>query len=306
MAFRQSLKFNLKWLTAAVLGVGLAGCASNTPEQTSFKVLSPAGAPALATLGLKEDAKTQIDYVEGQDVLVSELAKKDGEYDLIIAPVNVGVKIWSSAQAYQLDGIVTWGNLYMVGENTDWNNEENTIALFGENAVPGMVFDNLYPEVKARKEYYPSVAEASQALLAGKANSALLAQPVAAGTIAKGKENGKNLQIAADLQSEWQAAHDTKQKGYPQAALFVRKGVNASKAEEQIKSFIEKASDPAVLEKAIEETGAKTLGVPSAQLAAKTWPAQNIHFEKAADVESDLKAFLDVFGIQIPEGLIVK
>lgn len=271
-----------------------------------LKVLCPQGAPALATLGLEED-DADVEYVEGQDLLVSELSKKDSEYDMIVAPVNVGIKTWKEAETYELAGVLTWGNLYVVSKDEEWNASDKTIALFGEGAVPGLVFDAIYPDLQANAEYYPSVAEASTALLSGKADAALLAQPAAAGALNKGAENELDLSIVADLQSEWQSKEDTEKKGYPQAALFIKKGEEdkCAHAVEKMNAFIESA-DSAKVEEAVDLMTPETLGVPSAKLAAATWEAQNIHYEKAADVKDDLQKFLDVFGMQIPDGLIAE
>ena len=324
----MSFRHGLKWLAAAGLSLAMAGCSASNgsstettvssanPEESAvdqvetlagdkLSVLCPVGAPALASLGLA-DAGATVEYVDGQDLLVSELSKMDG-YDMIIAPVNVGIKTWKDAGAYQLDGILTWGNLYVVSPDENWNEAGKTIALFGEQAVPGMVFTNLYPECQANMEFYPSVSEASAALLAGKADSAMLAQPAAAGAIAKAGQDGKELSTVTDLQSEWQAAHETEQNGYPQAALFVKKDSADKYADqiEKLKTFIDSA-DEAKIEKAVDAYGAEQLGVPNAKLAASTWQAQNIHYVPAKECKDDLQKFLDVFSIQIPDGIIVE
>lgn len=323
----MSFRHGLKWLAAAGLSLAMAGCSASSATSESsvssanpaesgvdqaeelagdkLSVLCPTGAPALASLGLA-DAGAAVEYVDGQDLLVSELSKTDG-YDMIIAPVNVGIKTWKDAGAYQLDGILTWGNLYVVSPDENWNESGKTIALFGEQAVPGMVFTDLYPDCQANMEFYPSVSEASAALLSGKADSAMLAQPAAAGAVAKASQDGTTLSIVGDLQTAWQDAHESEQKGYPQAALFVKK----DKAEEYasqigaLKTYIENAT-PEKIEEAVDAYGAEQLGVPNAKLAASTWDAQNIHYVAAKDCKEDLQKFLDVFKIQIPEGIIVE
>lgn len=326
----MSVRNGLTWLAGSALALSaLAGC-SSAPAQTSqsaasstvssestasstaaandsdLRVLCPMGAPALASLGLAENG-ANIEYVEGQDLLVSELSKKDSEYDMIIAPVNLGVKTWSESQAYQLDGILTWGNLYIVSPNEDWNTPDTTLAAFGENAVPGMVFSNLYPDVAANVEYYPSVVEASTALLSGKASAAMLAQPAAAGAIAKAGANGTELSIAEDLQSVWSTSHETENNGYPQAALFIKNGAGDKYRQyvQQIEDYIN-AATPEKVEASVDAYSAERLGVPNAKIAGQTWAQQNIKYVKASEAQSDLQVFLDTFGITIPEGLIAE
>lgn len=320
----MSLYHRLKPALGGLLALGLAACSSPAPAASSseasstsskgsetalaepLKVLCPQGAPALATLGLEVD-DADVEYVEGQDLLVSELSKKEGDYDMIVAPINLGVKTWKEAEAYQLEGVLTWGNLYVVSADETWNAPDKKIALFGEGAVPGLVFDEVYPDLQATSEYYPSVAEASTALVSGKVDAALLAQPAAAGAVAKAKENGTELKVQADLQQRWQEKHETSQKGYPQAALFVKKdhAKDYQNAIDKMADYL-KTADESKIEEDVDLLTPDKLGVPNAKLAAKTWAQQNIHFEKAADVEEDITKFLDVFGMKLPEGLLVK
>lgn len=328
----MSFRNGLKWIAAAALGLSLAGCSTQTATSQSAassaassassassaasavveeniskpNVLCPAGAPALATLGLAGDG-AKMEYVEGQDMLVSELSKADSDYDLIVAPVNVGVKTWNEAGVYQLAGVLTWGNLYVVSADENWNEPGKTIGLFGEQAVPGMVFTNLYPECQAEQQYYPSVAEASAALLSGKVDAAMLAQPAAAGAINKGQESGLALNTVDDLQTEWSAVHESENNGYPQAALFVKKdkAKEYASAIEDLTSYINEA-DEAKVEASVNEFSPEQLGVPNAKIAASTWKQQNIHYVPASECEEDLAKFLDIFGITIPDGLIAQ
>lgn len=276
-------------------------------EETAEKVrvLAPQGAPALAVAGAENSDQAAVEYVAGQDVLVSELAKSDSEYDLIAAPINLGVKSWSEAENFELAGVLTWGNLYIVSSDETWNEEGKTLAAFGEGAVPGMVFVQLYPETNCEVVYYPSVAEASQALQAGKADAALLAQPAAFGAISSSKDSETPLAIQEDLQTLWQTEHETDEKGYPQAALFVKKGAEeeARPVIEEIQAFLESADDNTV-EAAVKKAGAENLGIPSEQAAIKTWPQQNIHYKDAVEAKGDIETFLAIFNMSLPTDMI--
>lgn len=66
------------------------------------------------------------------------------------------------------------------------SNPETEVALFGESAIPGMVYNAVEAaQVQAQPSWYPSVAEASQSLLSGQSQSALLAEPAASAAMAK-------------------------------------------------------------------------------------------------------------------------
>lgn len=305
--FIQSVRKIGKLLCSFALAAGLSACSSASDDGEFYKILCPTGAPALATLGAEDVENTTIDYVDGTDILMSELAKEDGDYDMIIAPINLGAKMYAQNQAYQLEAVLTWGNLYVVGEkDKEWEDPEAIMAVFGENAVPGLVFDEvLRAEVQSEIIVCNSVSEAQQAVLSGKADFALLAQPAAAATIAKGKEVGKDYKIIGNLQSMWQEKMKNRQTGYPQAGLFVKKNStkNLDAIETGIQAFDENA-DVASIEKAIDQVGAETLGVPSAQIATNTWEAQNIRYMRAADCKDYIEQFLSLFSIALPETLI--
>lgn len=305
----MSLKKIVKVFLAAALSIGLAACSSGENEEVKLepvKILCPTGAPGLSLLGALNNDLVTVDFVEGTDVLTAEMAKEDSEYDIIVAPTNLGAKIYTNSPNYNLDAVLTWGNLYLVGkEGVDLSTAN--IAAFGEGAVPGMVFKNVYDVDTMNVNWYNSVQEAQQALLTGQVDAALLAQPVAAATIAKGSEQGLNLSVVSDLQELWQTTNEMDIKGFPQASLFVKKDSEekVSYVLDGIKTFLNSVDDEAI-SSAIEAVGADKLGIPNAQLAVKTWKAQNINYVSGKDAKKDIEAFLKVFNMELPEGLIVE
>lgn len=298
----------MKKFLMVLLALGLMTACSapkevEAPEKDiiSYQVLSPKGAPALGIVramnGEREDEYTLVD---GADIVTTELAKEDSEYDIIVAPINVGAKLISSGKSnYKLASVLTWGNLYIVGSaNAD---ENSTIAAFGEAAVPGKVFSNIHSSLKMANEiiYYPSVTEAQAELLAGKVELALLAEPAVTATIAKAKSNGVELTVKYDLQQKWQEIYGD--YGYPQAAVFVKKSAYDENPE-SVTAYLENlqasiTDDMDAFASAIEEIGAEELGVPNAQIATNSYKRQNIKYVKASEKKEEIQKFLDLFGI---------
>lgn len=289
-----------------------------TPAQTEtakIKVLSPTGAPALATIGAYVDGIADVTYVDGTDVLQAAFVNPNPEYDVILAPSNLGAKLAEAGKTeYRMEAVITWGNLYLVGTSADALSQPGTLAAFGENAVPQIVFDMAMQDFVPVPEvvYYNSVAEAQAALLSGKATCALLAEPAATATIAKAKEAGTELQIIMDLQSEWQKT--TKTEGYPQAAIFVRENQSedVEKGIEQFltttQTFLSQADDNSAdeLSALVEQVGADQLGVPSAQIVSKTWSGMNLSYKPAAEVKPELQAFLSNFGVNDIDAILAQ
>lgn len=303
--FVQQLKKGISLMACSFLALGLAACSSADTSNEPISILCPTGAPALSLLGTWDLENVSVEYVDGSDILTSELAKEDGEYDIIVAPTNVGAKVYGESESYNLEAVLTWGNLYLVGqEGTDLSTA--SIAAFGQNAVPGLVF-NQVEDPSLNVTWYSSVQEAQQALLTNQQQVALLAQPVAAATIAKAKENGKELTVLQDLQKLWQEKTDSEDAGYPQASLFVKSG-EEEKVEavlDAVEEYVEEA-DEKTLTSTIDDIGAEVLGVPNTQIAVKTWNAQNIRYVQGNDAKEDIEDFLAVFHMELPDGLIVE
>lgn len=306
-----------KGALAAALALTMTAC-STTPKEEApkeaepIKVLTPLGAPSLSMLGLYGDEKVTLDTVDGSDTLQAELAKSDGDYDMIVAPINLGAKMITSGKSgYTLSHVVTWGNLYIVGTDDNALDEEGEFAVFGEKAVPQIVLNASMDlsTIKATPQYFNSVNDVQAQLLTGKAKVGLMAEPAATATIAKAKEKNIELKIIKDLQEEYKAKNNLESNGYPQAALFVKKG-----SEDKVASYIETATTFAdeagknsdKIKSQIEIATAEKLGIPNAEIAVKTWERQNIHIKKASDVKTDVETFLKQFKIEATDDLYTK
>ena len=282
-------------LMLMMVGVILTGC-STSKSADEMKILTPNGAPALSLVGVYEDVTKngKINIVEGSDLVSSELMKADSEYDAIVAPINLGCQLLAKGKTdYKLAGVLTWGNLYLVENEGVQNNE---LAAFGEQAVPGMIFklvkDSNDVMKNAKVTYYNAVSDVQAQVLAGKVQYALMAEPAATATIAKAKQNGKTIKNIASLQELYQKQTNSKQAGYPQAAIFV-------KNKEDVK-------EDNNIEELVNKIGAETFGVPNAAIAAKTWKNQNIHYQEATAVKDDIQSILKTFHIEYSDDMLVK
>lgn len=312
-----------KFLKALLAVLLISGCAtskgnegediqepSNDVVIEGYNVLVPTGAPALAVVNdiVNSEINTYT-LTSGADMLTTELAKSDSEYDIIIAPINAGAKLIGLGKSqYKLAAVLTWGNLYLVG--TDDATEDDAISAFGEAAVPGMVLKNIMTKSGMANEvtYYSAVTEAQAALLGGKTKLALLAEPAVTATIAKAKQNGMNLSVKTDLQASWESIYGS--YGYPQAAVFVKDEVYSSNSA-SVENYLQTINDyitvkDMTLFEASVEAKIDEIGVPSAQIAVKSYDGQNISYNKAIDVKKEIDDFLSVFGVELTEDGYIK
>lgn len=310
-------------LIAALL---LTGCAApavkeNEPEGKPeenpiiepIKVLAPTGAPALSVMELAADGVNTVDFVTGSEALSAEFAKGDSDYDMILAPINLGTKLISVGKTeYRLEAVITWGNLYLVGTSETALDEAGNFAAFGENSVPDIVFKNavdvesIVPEIT----YYSSAQDVQGILLSGKAESGLLAEPAVTATIAKAKEQGIELKVILDLQAAYQEKMGTASAGFPQAAIFVKNGSEekVSAALAQMETFVNTtASNNAdSITALVDQLTPEVLGVPNSKIAVATWAKQNIRYTSADACEADITEMLKLFGIEYNADMLSK
>lgn len=298
-------------LMLMMVGVILTGC-STSKSADEMKILTPNGAPALSLVGVYEDVTKngKINIVEGSDLVSSELMKADSEYDAIVAPINLGCQLLAKGKTdYKLAGVLTWGNLYLVENEGVQNNE---LAAFGEQAVPGMIFklvkDSNDVMKNAKVTYYNAVSDVQAQVLAGKVQYALMAEPAATATIAKAKQNGKTIKNIASLQELYLKQTNSKQAGYPQAAIFVKNKEDVKELLVKLDEFTNKEAvkEDNNIEKLVNKIGAETFGVPNAAIAAKTWKNQNIHYQEATAVKDDIQSILKTFHIEYSDDMLVK
>lgn len=281
----------------------LVACQAKPLEWESLTILSPKGAPAISLVPLLQENKDSIEFVDGTDILSAELVK--GEKDVIIAPVNLGAALSKKdSNPYRLYGIVTWGNLYLVSNTDSQLVNDEPIAIFGEQAVPGLVFNTVKDQLKVSvvSTAFNAVTDVQGQLLSKSFNLGLMAEPLVTATIAKAKtlEVPLNLSVYADLQALWFAK--TGFENYPQAAIYIKADISDEKLD-QINARLELMmayniqlnEDPSLLEIDIDETLSTTLGVPANKVLVQAWERMNVNVVKAEENKDAIEAFLELF-----------
>lgn len=299
-----------KILSILVVGL-LVACSAKPLEWESLSILSPKGAPAISLVPLIQENKDSIEFVDGTDVLSAELIK--GEKDMIIAPVNLGAALSKKdSNPYRLYGIVTWGNLYLVS-NSDISFVENEpLALFGEQAVPGLVFNSIKNSLDQVfvSTVFNSVTDVQGQLLSKTFNVGLMAEPLVTATIAKAKmlETPLNLSVYKDIQALWQ--EKTGFENYPQAAIYIKADISADKLKQvearlelMMAYNIELNNNSSKLETDITEDLSATLGVPASKILVQAWDRMNVNVVKADENKEAIEAFLELFKLNGLENL---
>lgn len=140
----KNLKTFNKLFTLVLIILGLillVGC-GETNDKT-YKVLLPSGTPLMAVGGLLDDESFDFNVVNGQDPLIAGFTS--AEYDMIIAPINLGTKFYLAGKSnYQFKAVITTNNTYIIskGNISSLNDlEGKKITGFGASAAPGLALN---------------------------------------------------------------------------------------------------------------------------------------------------------------------
>lgn len=225
-------------LCILLLAIVMVGCVEEVTDE-KVSVMAPTGTPTLGIAKALEEEFIDEKIVSGADLLIAEFTK--GEYDIIVAPVNLGAKFYNENDnfKYQLYETIVWGSYYLASTSEIESFESlegKTITVFGKNSTPDVVFRTLVASknMNVTIEYVDDVNTANQFLMSGKAEIIVSAEPSIT------KISGTKTIYTLDLQNEWMKL--TGSIHLPQAGIFVNKEriTNASvqKALEKMKESV--------------------------------------------------------------------
>lgn len=214
---RTLTKKSLSLFVFSIALMLLSGCQSK-----KLQVLIPTGSPEYAMAYITQAKTHDVTVVSGADALLAGFA--DIGYDIIIAPVNLGAKMYGVKQDYQLSGVITWGNYYLISEAPiDLSSiDRMEITAFGENQIPDFMLKFIlnHYDIEATISYLDSVSSITSAYTLDSSKIYLIAEPSMSILSTK-----KSLQ-SLDLQTEYK--NITGEIGFPQAGVFVKSSLSDS------------------------------------------------------------------------------
>ncbi|HSH36929.1 ABC transporter substrate-binding protein [Schnuerera sp.] len=189
------------------------------------------GIPALTVVKLMKEAPTideniSISYEiqKSPDLLITQILKE--EADIAIVPSNLAAQAFNKGLSYKLAGTSSWGTLYLASTEDikDFQELKNKeIYSFGKGLTPDLVLrlilseNGIIPDEDLKITYLNAASDVGPIFISGKADIALLAEPLATNVMMK-KENTR---IIYDLNEEWSKITGA-DKGYPQASLIIK------------------------------------------------------------------------------------
>ena len=130
-----------KYVKVFVFIAALMALVACKPSNASkVTIVTPAGSPAFSQLYLEESDDYEVTKISGPENIPAHFNK--AEEDVIIAPTNIGIKLYSMAKAqnktfeYELGANIVFGNLYVISKEklTLEDLQDKTVVAFGKNA----------------------------------------------------------------------------------------------------------------------------------------------------------------------------
>lgn len=198
-----------------VAGLLLIGC--QVEPARVVNILVPTGAPSVLFIDMMDNSEiATVDVVSGIDPIMSEFVNPNQTYDMIVAPILNVTKIQMEGKTtYKLVGIVSWGNLVILGpQDLELNNSK--LAIFAPMGIPGVMSRYLLEKegISVEVQAVPTMADAMALYLGGHVDAVLMAYPMAQTLIEK-----HNAHVLLDIQALYEKHYG--QENFPQAGLYV-------------------------------------------------------------------------------------
>ena len=288
-----------------VSGLFFVGCQSQA--SVDYTMLVPTGAPTALVVDMLDKENTSITVVNGVDPLMSEFLNPAQTMDFIIAPIiNVSKLQMENKTAYKLVGIMSWGNLVILGQpNTDLNSAK--LAVFAPMGVPGVITKHLLEKEGLSPELsnVPTMADAMSLYLGGHVDAVLMAYPLAQTLI-----DQHGAIILMDVQATYEKHSGL--SNYPQAGLYVsesfyhdHKKEVTSMMNQLIETHDKNRLTPERLNQLSDEHKSKLLIDTMAPLV-KNYTALGLGPCYSLEKLEDLNQFLALFDLELNASMVVR
>ncbi|MCB1364295.1 MAG: ABC transporter substrate-binding protein [Rhodobacteraceae bacterium] len=226
-----------------------------------------------------------------------------GGIALSIVPVQAAANLYNRGFPIRLANVMTDGLLYVAtgddGINAIADLRGHSVAVPFRGDTPEILFSQLLahnglnPETDLRITWAGSPIEAMQLLLAGRVDAALTAEPSTTAAVMAGRQAGKDIRRAIDLQAAWGEMAGAAPV-LPQAGLAITQGIldTHGDALPAILAGIEAATAEVLADPAAAASDATdALGMPAPLLAASV-PHSNLVARPAAEARADIERML--------------
>ncbi|MFU8793506.1 MAG: MqnA/MqnD/SBP family protein [Acholeplasmataceae bacterium] len=211
------MKKRLCFLLLCLMMIFVSACQKDL-EANQVTMMVPYGSTQLAQLYLENDDYYNVDIISGPDLLVSAFSAQT--HDVIIAPMNLGAKLYLNQPNYLCLGVIVWGNFYIISHTQNFESFEDldgkTITMFGQNQTADIILSYLMDayDIHMTRTYVDGLMTAQAMLLSDQTDIILTAEPSLSVLT-----EALDLTSILDIQAAYQEISGT--TSYPQAGIFV-------------------------------------------------------------------------------------
>jgi len=320
-------------LVGATVLSSLYGCSkppeTKTPKAEPLQKLvikGPMSPPTilLAHLAGQESLKAsvgQVDFSTYKDPDAVRAGITSGELQVAAVPTYMAANLYNRGIDVRLVNVTVWGILHVMtaedGLKTWSDLAGKTVVVPFKGDMPDLVFrylakqNGLDLEKAVKVQYVAAPTEAMQLLLAGKAEAAVLHEPVATSVQIQGQQKGMKVRSMLDLQQEWAKATGREAR-IPQAGIMVTGALAKSHPEvvQAIENGLKASVDWALQNPAAAaELGAPHLGDMKPPVIEKSLSRTPLKWVPATEAKAELEFFFsrlmelspDIVGGKLPD-----
>jgi NitT/TauT family transport system substrate-binding protein len=251
-------------------------------QKEDISIIVPYGSPSYATMYLEQ---YDISIVQGADPLVAAFGSSN--YDVIVAPTNLGAKFYLSSETYQLAGTIVWGNMYLISQTPiDIDTlDDMDIYAFGQNQTPDIILNYIFDayDVNPNITYLSSASESVASFILNPNEIYLVAEPQYSIL-----ESDYALSCI-DLQNAYESISGL--NPYPQASIFVHKSLSDQTVENIKKDFEASINKLNQLE---DETFIASKLALDEEIISNVIERSHISYMDALDAKTDIKLYLNL------------
>lgn len=286
----------------------LIGCRPVSHDNTStscYKILTYKSAGSLILLPLLNEEGYRISLSDRYDAFVNSFAKD--EYDIIIAPINVGVNECQKGSNYKLLASVEYGTFKLAATREKYST--GAVGAIGQSTVCGSLIDLLGPSLKNYQiKWYNNIDEIKDDIIAGNLNGIIVDEI---------NFNYLNDQEDIELfEIENLTTHYEYEKTYnkyPVTGLFVSNRVikedqsNLVNFAKKLKSAVNTyTNDKTTFNNVLISSDVSKLGFKDYTLIRESYNYCGLDFVYAASAYDELEAALDMCDIELDENIVIK
>jgi len=238
-------------ITLIIISFSLSSCKKIDKE---IKILMPKGTPELSQMYIESKSQEynyKIDKVQGADALSAAFLTKS--YDIIYAPINLGIKMYINNKNYKMLATVVDCNFYFIYKSTEeltLNELKNKkIVIFGENAISGILARYILGDTNSLDVLYVSSTVDSMSEFIKDNNVLSLVSEPQLSVIETKVDNIKMISVKEEYMKK-----DDNENNIPQAQVYVRSDLEKEivdkyliRLEESIKKVNENINESAKL-----------------------------------------------------------